>query len=451
MKTKAPPAPPTPPAPPASPAARVARAPSSVRFVRAARVARAAVLAAPARAISRAAAALAFAAAVTTAPAAAQDAFTVTVTHDLATARPAETIVIPLKEVRARIPGMLLDCVAVRDAKGRVIPAQVTNFTPGARPVLGDDLVWQHDFAPGEKTAAFTIERTARPVPPFEQKTFARHVPERLDDFAFENDLIAHRMYGPALDTVAAGRSRMISSGIDVWAKSARHPIINRWYLKGHDAYHVNSGEGLDMYDVGTDRGAGGTGVWDGARIHTSHNWATWRILANGPIRTVFELTYAPWDADGVRVTETKRFTIDAGRNLHQVESTFAFAGRDTLTIAIGLSKPRRNATHTHASDAKTGWLANWITYNRPRGEGSIGTAALLPAGATPASLAEDKGNHYLLTPAAPGQPLRYHIGACWSQDGTGRFPTQAAWEAYLADFAHRLAHPLAVTLSPTK
>ncbi|OAM89826.1 DUF4861 domain-containing protein [Termitidicoccus mucosus] len=390
----------------------------------------------------------------------AQDKFTVTVTNDLATARPAETIVIPFKEVRARIPGVLLDCVAVRDAKGSIIPAQVTNFTPEARPVLGDDLVWQHDFAPGEKTAVFTIERTAKPVPPFEPKTFARYVPERLDDFAFENDVIAHRMYGPALDTAAAGKSRMISSGIDVWIKSVRYPVINRWYLKGHDAYHVNSGEGIDMYDVGTDRGDGGTGIWDGALIHTSHNYATWRVLANGPIRTVFELEYKAWDAAGVKVTETKRFTIDAGRNLHQVDSTFTFADRDALTVAVGLSKPQRNATHTFASDAKTGWIANWITYNRPPkkntapgaslGEGSIGTAALLPAGAT-AGLAEDKGNNYILVQAAPGKPVRYYIGACWSKDDTGRFPAPAAWEAYLADFALRLGHPLAVTFSPAE
>lgn len=382
----------------------------------------------------------------------AQDKFTVTVTNDLATARPAETIVIPFKEVRARIPGALLDCIAVRNAKGEIIPAQATNFTPEARPVLGDDLLWQHDFAPGEKTATFTIERTAKPVPPFPQKTFARYVPERLDDFAWENDVIAHRMYGPALDTEAAGKSRMISSGIDVWLKNVRYPIINRWYLKGHDAYHVNSGEGLDMYDVGTNRGAGGAGVWDGNKIHVSKNWTSWKILANGPIRTVFELTYAAWDAAGVQVTETKRFTVDAGRNLDQVESTYTFAGPAELTIAIGLNKTPRNATYATGSDAKTGWISNWATYTFPlrkdgaknEGEGSIGIAALLPAGAC-AGLAEDDGNNYILTKAASGKPVRYYIGACWDRDGTGRFPDKAAWEAHLADLALRLKHPLAI------
>ena len=44
-------------------------------------------------------------------------------------------------------------------------------------------------------------------------KTFARYVPERFDDFAWESDRIAHRIYGQAL-IKAEGT---ISSGADVW------------------------------------------------------------------------------------------------------------------------------------------------------------------------------------------------------------------------------------------
>ncbi len=75
-------------------------------------------------------------------------------------------------------------------------------------------------------------------MPPFPTKTFARYVPERLDDFAWENDRIAHRIYGPALETAAAGGFQMIASGIDVWSKRVRYPIVDRWYLKSHDNYH---------------------------------------------------------------------------------------------------------------------------------------------------------------------------------------------------------------------
>ena len=183
----------------------------------------------------------------------------------------------------------------------------------------------------------------AATVQPYPAVVFARYIPERFDDFAWENDRIAHRIYGPGLDSPAAGGTRMISSGVDVWCKRVRYPIVDRWYVKGH--YHSDSGEGLDMYDVGTNRGCGGIGVWDGQKLLTSQNWKTWKVLANGPIRAVFELTYEPWDAsNGVKVSETKRFTVDAGHNLDAIDSTFAFTpapGSDgELTIASGLTLP---------------------------------------------------------------------------------------------------------------
>ena len=49
-----------------------------------------------------------------------------------------------------------------------------------------------------------------------EPKTFCRFVPERSDDFAWENDKIAFRAYGPALSASAE------NSGIDCLPKASR-------------------------------------------------------------------------------------------------------------------------------------------------------------------------------------------------------------------------------------
>src|SRR4051812_41385491 len=130
----------------------------------------------------------------------AADKFTVTVTHDLAIARPAETITIPWAEVNKVMPGALLQHIAVKDSTGHSLPYQVTNVAPEAKDPKGEGvayghLLFQHDFAPGEKSATFTVEKTEAVSPPFEQKAFARFVPERLDDFAWENDKVAHRTY----------------------------------------------------------------------------------------------------------------------------------------------------------------------------------------------------------------------------------------------------------------
>ena len=361
--------------------------------------------------------------------------FTLTVSHDLPIARPAETVVVPWTEVASRLPGVLIDHLVVKNASGTVIPLQVTNFRPEVREGHVDELIFQHDFAAGEKSATFTIETTPDPVPPFPSKVYARYVPERFDDFAFENDRLAHRMYGPGLDTPAAEATRLKSSGIDIWSKKVRYLIVDRWYLKGHDNYHKDTGEGIDMYSVGPARGCGGTGIWDGKQLYVSGNYKTWKVLANGPLRAVFELTYDTWDASGVKVSEVKRFTVDAGRNFHQVESTFSSSGNEPLMVAIGVTKHKPNKQAV-SSDAAAGWLSLWEEYPK---DGQLGTAVILEG--AKAEFAEDAANHLVVTKATPGQPVRYCVGAGW--DRSGDFPSKESWDNYVTTFVQRRASPL--------
>ena len=91
---------------------------------------------------------------------------TVTVTHDLDAARPSETIEIPWKDVNAALPGALIQHIVVKDAAGHVLPYQVTNVAPQAKDPKGigvayGELLFQHDFAPGEKSATFVVEKNA--------------------------------------------------------------------------------------------------------------------------------------------------------------------------------------------------------------------------------------------------------------------------------------------------
>jgi hypothetical protein len=368
----------------------------------------------------------------------------VTVAQTLNAARPGEVVTIPWADIVRRLPGARPEKLLVRDASGASLPYQFTNFHPDNREGAYDDVLFQHDFAAGEHSASFTIESIPLPALPFPVRVFARYVPERYDDFAWENDRIAHRIYGPGLDSPEAGRSRMVSSGIDVWVKRVRYPIVDRWYIRGHNNYHKDNGEGLDLYDVGTGRGCGGTGIWDGKTLHVSHNWSAWKVLANGPLRAVFELTYAPWDAgNGVMVSELKRFTVDAGRNLDQVESTFTFSGADELTAAIGLGKHPK-AKMSFSSDPDGTWVSEWEDYPKPEA-GGVGTGLVLPRG-TLASLAEDSLNHLALVKVRSGQPVRYFAGAGWVHSGD--FSGEGDWRTYLAAFAARSGAPLSVSVN---
>ncbi len=378
----------------------------------------------------------------------------VTVTHDLAIARPAETITVPWAEVAHTLPGAQLQHLAVKDAAGRSLAYQVTNVAPLAkdpdnRGLAYGELIFQHDFAAGEKSATFTVEKIDGLAPVFPPRAFARYVPERLDDFAWENDKIAHRTYGPALaapDTAKTGKEVLVASGLDVWCKRVSYPVVDRWYNIGHDHYHHDEGEGMDMYQVGGSRGCGGTGLWDGKKLFAGRNYRAWKVIANGPIRAVFELTYDAWAAgEGVTVAETKRFTVDAGHNLDRIDSTFTLTGATAATVGLGLNKKpadrgqeERITTTPVAADAS---LAQWVVQKT---NGDLGTALIAPQGFT--GFAEDDGNQLVLAKVASGEALTYYAGAGWSK--AGEFTTQQAWLDYVAACAARARSPVKVATS---
>ena len=374
----------------------------------------------------------------------------VTVEHDLAIARPSETISIPWSEVNAVLPGALIQKIAVKDAQGRVLPYQVTNVAPLAKDpknvgIAYGELLFQHSFAPGEKRAAFTVEKIDTVAPVFPVKAFARYVPERLDDFAWENDKVAHRTYGPALAAPSppdVKKEVLVTSGLDLWFKRVDYPIVDRWYNKGHDHYHHDEGEGMDMYNVGKSRGAGGTGVWDGKQLYTGVNYASWKVLANGPVRAVFELHYAGWDAGGKQVSEIKRFTVDAGHYLDRIDSTFTYAGNEPITVAVGLNRtPSDKGQNPQIATRKEGAvLLQWV---QQASNDAFGTAVVLPGAE---GFAQDALNELVLAKAASGKPLRYYAGGAWSRGG--EITSLEQWLSLAQDTAARDASPVRVTLA---
>lgn len=395
---------------------------------------------------------LALAALLATPIANAADKLNVTVSHELSIARPSETITIPWSDVNQALPGALIQRIAVKDRDGRVLPYQVTNIAPHAKDPKGvgiayGELIFQHSFATGEKSASFTVEKTDTVSPPFPVKAFARFVPERLDDFAWENDKIGHRTYGPALGAPAepgSGKEVLVTSGMDIWFKRVDYPIVDRWYNKGHDHYHKDEGEGMDMFNVGKTRGAGGTGIWHGQALFAGVNYKSWKVLANGPLRAVFELTYDSWDAAGTRVSEVKRFTVDAGHYLDQIDSTFTFSGQPTLQAAIGLNKTPTDKGQSPQiqviRNKDSGSLAQWVEQAK---NGAMGTAIVLPSAH---GYADDALNELIIATVESGKPLRYFAGGAWSR--AGEITSKAQWEVYIADASARARNPVRIKLS---
>lgn len=381
---------------------------------------------------------------------------TIVVTHEYEGARNAETIAIAFEQLAAVLPDARMYHLVVRDANGRELASQVTNYEHDHRGARYDDLVFSYDFAPGQKRATFTVDSTASSTPPQAPCTYARQVPERHDDIAWENDRIAHRMYGAKLNTPAAGAERLRGSGIDTWAKRVSYPIVDRWYTKGHDQFHKDEeGEGLDLYSIGGTRGAGGTGIWDGRTLWTSDNYASARVLSNGPRRAAFTLTYAPWDAGTLgKVSETKRFTVDCGSNFDRVESTFEFEA-DEAVVGIGITAHATAAgfpAPVLTKDPQGRWMSLW----EENSAGGLGVAIVLSQDATPAGFAteqgkssKDSGNHLLLVKTRAAAPVHYFTGAGWSR--SGQFKNRDEWERYVKNFQERVQKPITVHVSASE
>ena len=264
----------------------------------------------------------------------------------------------------------------------------------------------------------------AADTPPASPAAIVRFVPERFDDLMWENDRVAHRIYGPALQA----QEPPSGSGVDVWAKRVRWPFMDRLLASGR--YHVDQGEGLDFYDVGRSRGAGGLGVWYDNKLWTSRNFATYDILKTGGDEARFEITYAPWPVDvDRRIWETRRLSLPLGSSFTRMTSTLGSDRAEPIIVGIGISK-RRNAagSGTIVRDAASGRLS----FREPAdpNHGSLGIAIL----ANPAlvvGFTEDAENYLILLRVMPDQPFVYYMGSAW--DRGLDFPSAEAWEAWVS------------------
>jgi pectinesterase len=360
---------------------------------------------------------------------------TVKVENTLDIPRSDETIDLAWSSVQKALLDAQPDRIRVKDAEGNELASQVVDNDGDGKP---DDFLFQASFEP-KSVRTFTLEGAQSMITP-KPKVFVRHDDPR-DDMAWESDRIAFRIYGEGLKKTS---SAMSSSGIDVWNKSTRDLIVEKWYTKGHDEYHVDKGEGADFYDVGETLGNGGEAIWRNDTIYRADNFKAWKIIANGPIRAIFELKYDPWNAGGQSVSETKRFSIDAGQNMYREESVFRSADGKDITYVIGEVK-RPGMVGIFSKENKWAWLTGWGPVAKKNGgHGEMGTAVLLPRD----RLTDWKEvfNHYLaVTHAKSGEPVVHYIGAGWTDSGD--FPTPQSWWAYLDNFAKRLASPLKVTI----
>ncbi len=387
---------------------------------------------------------------------------TVTVTNPLAMERSNEMVEVSMETVTDRLGLADTAQIVVLNADGQQVPYQIT---------YDGKVIFPAAIAAGG-TATYTIQ-TGTPEA-FDVKACGRCYPERMDDMAWENDLVAFRAYGPALQ--AKGERGF---GYDLFTKyNTTEPILEAMYAKELDketlakiaelkktdpkaaaelsrerSYHIDHGYGMDCYAVGPTLGAGVAALMVNDSIIYPWCYKNQEILDNGPLRFTVKLEFTPLTVKGdSTVVETRLITLDAGSHLNKTVVSYSNL-KETLPIVAGIVLHEPDGAVV--ADAANGY----ITYVDPTtgpDNGKIFMGAAVPTVVKDAktvlfSEKEKKernnadGHVLAVSDYEPGSEYVYYWGFAWDK---ADIKTADAWNRYMADFAQKVRNPLTVKVN---
>ena len=387
---------------------------------------------------------------------------TVTVTNPLAMERSNEMVEVSMETVTDRLGLADTAQIVVLNADGQQVPYQIT---------YDGKVIFPAAIAAGG-TATYTIQ-TGTPEA-FDVKACGRCYPERMDDMAWENDLVAFRAYGPALQ--AKGERGF---GYDLFTKyNTTEPILEAMYAKELDketlakiaelkktdpkaaaelsrerSYHIDHGYGMDCYAVGPTLGAGVAALMVNDSIIYPWCYKNQEILDNGPLRFTVKLEFTPLTVKGdSTVVETRLITLDAGSHLNKTAVSYSNL-KETLPIVAGIVLHEPDGAVV--ADAANGY----ITYVDPTtgpDNGKIFMGVAVPAVVKDAktvlfSEKEKKernnadGHVLAVSDYEPGSEYVYYWGFAWDK---ADIKTADAWNRYMADFAQKVRNPLTVKVN---
>ena len=368
-----------------------------------------------------------------------------------------QIVEIPLDGVLQRL-GTVVDSLRVRDAAGLDVPFQTT---------FDDKLLVEAAVRKGG-VARFTLSKGTHPQ--FPMVCHGKLHPERKDDFAWENDRGAYRVYGPALE-----RTKERSYGIDVWTKNTPELVVddryyiedvvtipridsiyrNNWHVRDSlyrlISYHYDHGRGLDPYRVGASLGCGAPALMVGDSIVMPYCFERYEVLDEGPLRFSVRLEQSPRMVCGVRVVENRLITLDKGSNFCKMEVWYV--GATSLSKQMSKANPSKTVSLCSGvvlqpEDHESYVLGkNYVSYTDPTDQPNVHQAPLYVAVLFPNGTVTTRKQDNHVLGIVDGYDLKrytYYFGSAWSKYDVR---TEEEWKARIEWYLRGLQTPLQVTV----
>jgi hypothetical protein len=317
--------------------------------------------------------------------------------------------------------------VIVKDMHGKLVPSQYDDINGDGR---WDDLVFLCDLGAGEsrKLIFEPVEPSAYPV--FDVRTHLRFcranepydtawgdlrmktndtkytVPVyQMEGPAWENDIVAFRNYYDA------------RNGIDIYGKRVREMVLDSVGTKGRN-YHELAEWGMDILKVGNSLGAGALAIGIGDSLYRVGpcEEGRFRLISQGPVRTVFELTYKNVPAGNRLYYIKQQISIYAGDNFYRNSvQVDGLKGDEELVTGI---------VDMHAlvaEQAEIGNLKAMSTLGKQAMNGEVlGMAVIFPSSEfkryweAPVSGSGIVNTHLVSLALSAGKPTQYAFLAAW-------------------------------------
>jgi unsaturated chondroitin disaccharide hydrolase len=194
---------------------------------------------------------------------------------------------------------------------------------------------------------------------------------------------------------------------------------------------------GRDIYDVGQSIGVGAiAAIEDGKVVRVAEVTSReWKILSNGPVRAVADLTYKGWRISGHTVDLTSRITIWAGE--HGFEHRITISSADGLTLVTGITRKKglEPAAAVSGMTSPMTWgpqvvVSGAKAQHDDLPDTDLGVAVLVP-NEFAAKQAPDDAN-YLVRVNPQGGEAHWYGAFLWDQERSESLVTRAT------DAAHR-------------
>ncbi len=392
----------------------------------------------------------------------AADRVTITVANTLATPR-SEVVETPLDAVQRKLGEG--QGIVVTDQDGKELASQLT---------YDGKLVFLANVPAKGRTVYYATKGTPQQ---YAVKVAGRLFTERQDEFGWENDKVAYRIYGHGG-----------AVGYDLFNKNTADLMLDYWYASEQDAsmrrtikdlaqrgykdladqvynaycYHINHGKGMDCYTVGPTLGGGANALLnDKGDLLLPQCYKTYKILDKGPVRFTVELTYPERQVDGKQVTEKRIITLDEGTHFNRVKVTYDGLDK-AVSVAAGTVVHQSNPT-AYVMDARNGYmgyddLGDASVYNPKYRDqlakemGHIFIGLLFPQKDITTYFQERPngiatGHILAKTTLKPGASFTYYFGSGWDHNQAEGLHDFEAWKTLLSQQAQAVRTPLKVSV----